>query len=127
MFNAIFSIRSFIDLLTIIPGFFTFFFHFKNQAIAALAFLRSLRIFRVFEVIFDLSAFSWSIVKIEEQYDKLLELGEKKYNLKLEIYKIVSHLLCMIFISTNFLMTIQEVFEQSKNFFFTFDFFLFFL
>ena len=105
----IFSLKSFIDILTIIPGYCINFYSMKNRAIAGLAFLRSLRIFRFFDLTFTILSFS--IGDNEDEYEKLLEVTEKIYNLRLQIYKIITHLICMIFISTNFIMTIQEVYR----------------
>ena len=97
--------------MTIIPGFFIFL---RRQA-SGLNLFRSLRIILVFKLILKI-IFSSKTVNIDEegQYDKILELTEKNYDVKYEIFKIISHLISILFIATHLLVSAQE-FTKSKK------------
>ena len=111
--SYIFSFHFLLDILTILPGFLTLKFSIYNGFIIALSFFKNLRIFRIFSVLFNLIYFK-EIVRFddEDQHDKIIETSDQTFNLKMEFYKITSHLFCMIYISTFLFLTIQDVNDE---------------
>ena len=116
--NHIFSINFILDILTISPGFLYLFFGFKNKIIIALSFLRSLRIFRIFDIIFELIFVkeTMKLRSLEVQHDKILEMSDKVLNLKTGLFQIISHFFCIIFISTDIFLTIQQIYNEKTIF-----------
>ena len=111
--NKFFSFKTIFEFITILPGFLYFFYGFNNKFVIFLAFFRCLRIFRIFKVLFLLIHFR-EMTSFDDEYQlhEFLEISEKVYNLKTELFEIISHLFSIIFISTNLLMTIQDFLER---------------
>ena len=110
IFNFLMSVRTILDILNILPGFINCIIPSNNKYIHFLGVLKSWRIFRFFDLIYKLK-FNQEKFNLSINQDRIYESLQKENNIKVEIYKVITHLICLIYTSTNFIVEIQEIYD----------------
>ena len=78
--NHFLSLRSVIDIGTILPGFLVLPLGLKNQILICLTFFRSLRIPRIFDILFEIIYYKQTVnYDFEEQHDKVIQTSEEVF------------------------------------------------
>ena len=112
--NFILSYKSVLDILNMLPGFLNKIYDSENKIISLMGVLKSWRIFRLFDLIFKLK-FAKELGRNTDDNIiqlKMYESFEKNNNTKMEIYKVITHIICLIYTSTNLILEIQQFYGR---------------